>query len=185
MMGCACSGQYGSAGRWQDGMGVLLSAQACCGESADPRSECSAAIGGHQCMESTRTSRHMPFLSVRTAVRRMPFSMSAWTAVRHMSPPCLRRRQCGAAQWKGKKRMKTVYRVRQRQGRGGKRRSAGAGFPAPSASGCRVYCKMAGQCGRMYCKMAGQYGHVYCKMAGQYGRMYCKVAGSMAVCTVR
>ena len=101
--------------------------------------------------------------------------------------PCPRGRQYGicpslscvdgsAARRSGKekKRMKTVYRVRQRLGRGEKRRSAGAGFPAPSASGCRMYCKMAGQCGRMYCKMAGQ-----------CGRMYCKMAGSMAVCTVR
>ena len=183
MMGCACSGQYGSAGRWQDGMGVLLSAQACCGESADPRSECSAAIGGHQCMESTRTSRHMPFLSVRTAVRRMPFPCLRGPAVRRMpflsvrtAMRCVPSPVGSAARRseKEKKRMKTVYRVRQRHGRGGKRRSAGAEFPAPSASGCRVYCKMAGQCGRMYCKMAGQ-----------RGRMYCKVAGSMAVCTVR
>ena len=64
--------------------------------------------------------RRMPFLSVRTAMRCVPSPVgSAAYALFHVCvegstayvPPFLRRRQCGAAQWKGKKRMKTVYRV--------------------------------------------------------------------------
>ncbi len=123
VMGCACSGQYESAGHWQDGMGVLLSAQACRGESADPRGECSAAVGGHQCMESARTSQRMSALPVWKASRRMSF-LSARTAMRCMlslvcvdgSTACAPFHICvdGSAAWRGgkeKNSLKTVYRV--------------------------------------------------------------------------